>query len=44
MCAILGLQAPTRFTLDLDALSDEQLRRLAAGHNPAQVLAGMAEA
>jgi hypothetical protein len=42
--ALLGLLPATRFQIDLEAMSDDELRRLAAGHTPAQVLQQMAEA
>jgi hypothetical protein len=35
---ILGLNAPTRFRIDWEALDDDQLRRLAEGANPQQVI------
>lgn len=38
-CAILGLDAPKRFTIKWDELSDEQLDRLAKGEPPEKVLA-----
>jgi len=37
--AILGLDAPKRYKIDWDAMSDEQLARLAAGEDPIQIMA-----
>ena len=37
-CAILGLDAPKRFVIKWDELSDEQIDRLAAGEPPEKVL------
>lgn len=37
-CQILGLFAPTRFRIDWEHLSEEQLLRLAAGDDPQQVV------
>lgn len=38
-CAILGLDAPKRFVIKWDDLTDEQIDRLAAGEPPEKVLA-----
>jgi hypothetical protein len=38
-CAILGLDAPKRFIIKWDELSDDQIDRLAAGEPPEKVLA-----
>lgn len=38
-CAILGLDAPKRFVIKWDELTDEQIDRLAAGEPPDKVLA-----
>lgn len=38
-CKILGLDAPTRFTVKWEELTDEQIDRLAAGEAPEKVLA-----
>lgn len=38
-CAILGLNAPTKFTIDWDKLTPDQLARLAAGEPPGRVMA-----
>lgn len=38
-CAILGLDAPKRFVIKWDELSDEQIDRLARGEAPEKVLA-----
>ena len=38
-CAILGLEAPKRFHVDWDRLTDTQLARLAAGEDPLRVMA-----
>ena len=38
-CAILGLDAPKRFVIKWDELTDEQIDRLAAGEPPEKVLA-----
>lgn len=38
-CAILGLDAPKRFVIKWDELTDEQVDRLAAGEPPEKVLA-----
>lgn len=37
-CAILGLDAPKRFVIKWDDLTDEQIDRLAAGEPPEKVL------
>lgn len=37
-CAILGLDAPRRFLLAWDELTDEQIDRLAAGESPERVI------
>lgn len=38
-CAILGLDAPKRFQIDWDALTPDQMDRLAKGEPPEKVLA-----
>lgn len=38
-CAILGLDAPKRFVIKWDELTEEQIDRLAAGEPPEKVLA-----
>lgn len=38
-CTILGLDAPKRFVIKWDELTDEQIDRLAAGEPPEKVLA-----
>lgn len=38
-CAVLGLDAPKRFTIKWDDLSEEQIERLAKGEPPEKVLA-----
>jgi hypothetical protein len=37
-CSILGLDAPKRFVIRWDDLTDEQIDRLAAGEPPEKVL------